>query len=340
MKPMHDMVCRATGDGDLAGLTLGEAVRRASKALADAAIEPAPREARILVAAASRRPSIDLIADAEAPLDAASARRLAEFLERRTRREPISRILGERDFYGRTFELSSATLDPRPDSETVIEAALEILKEEGLYAEPIRILDIGTGSGCLVVTLLAELPSAFGLATDISASALKTALRNAQRHGVADRLVLRQADALEEVEGRYNLIVSNPPYIPSEEIPLLDEEVRRFDPKTALDGGPDGLEIFRRIVSGLSEALDDEAAPAWALFEVGAGQAGDVAAILARSGFAQSRTWLDLGGHTRCVAVQSLDGGGKEKGLASCADEATVSLISRGRKCLSTIQKS
>lgn len=337
---MHDMVSRAKGEGDLAGLSLGEAVRRAAKALADTAIEPAPREARILVAAASGRPSIDLIAHADALLEAAAARRLAEFLERRARREPISRILGERDFYGRTFELSPATLDPRPDSETVVEAALEVLKEEGLSTQPIGILDIGTGSGCLIVTLLAELPSASGLATDISASALETALRNAQRHGVADRLVLRQADALEDVAGRYNLIVSNPPYVPSGEIPLLDEEVRRFDPISALDGGPDGLEIYRRIVSGLSEALDDEATPAWVLFEVGAGQAGDVAAILSRSGFAESRAWLDLGGNTRCVAVRSRGGGGKEKGLASCADEATVSLISRGRICLSTIQKS
>lgn len=192
-------------------MTLSDAVGRATRALMDAGIEGAARDARMLVAAACGRPQVDLIAHADSALGTNAASRLGCTVARRAGREPVSRILGEREFYGRGFRLTPATLDPRPDTETLIDAALQVLAEDGSTSEPLRILDIGTGSGCLIVTLLAELPRAEGLATDICPSALAVALCNAERHGVAGRLRLRRADALEDIDGRYNLIVSNPP---------------------------------------------------------------------------------------------------------------------------------
>jgi release factor glutamine methyltransferase len=287
-------------------MTLAEAVRTATGVLQTAGIESAPRDARALVAAASQRPALDLIAHPDAGLGTGTADRLAVMIERRIEREPVSRIIGEREFYGRAFKITPATLDPRPDTETLVDAALELCAEQGSLRQPIRILDIGTGSGCLIVTLLSELPVAQGVATDISQAALAVAAANADRHGVADRLRLRQADALEGIDDRYDLIVCNPPYIRSDDIPGLAREVRCYDPITALDGGSEGLQIFQRIAPRLQAVLGRSDNRGWALFEVGAGQIASVQRLLAASGFASFRTWVDLGGHTRCVAIQSL----------------------------------
>src|SRR5262249_44131133 len=149
--------------------------------------------------------------------------------------EPVSRILGRRDFYGRTFAITSATLDPRPDSEILITATLELVREDGLADKPPRIIDIGTGSGCLLLTLLAELPAATGLGTDISQAALDAARANALAMGLAERAEWLQADALEGVPGGFHIVVTNPPYIRTGEIPELEPEVRSFDPVQALD---------------------------------------------------------------------------------------------------------
>ncbi len=288
-------------------MTLAEAVRSAADALRTAGIEGASRDARALVAAAGHRQALDLIAQSEAPLGTGAAEHLAAMLKRRIEREPVSRIVGEREFYGRAFKITPATLDPRPDTETLVEAALEICGEAGAVQQPIRILDIGTGSGCLIVTLLAELPAASGTATDISEAALAIASQNASRHGVADRLRLRQADALDGVNERYDLIVCNPPYIPSGDIPGLARDVRCYDPMSALDGGEEGLAVFHKIAPRLRMALGGSTKLGWALFEVGAGQAVLVQRLFAANGFTAFRTWVDLGGHTRCVAIQSLD---------------------------------
>jgi release factor glutamine methyltransferase len=300
----------ATGKQELLGLhddmTLAEAVRTATGVLRTAGIESAPRDARALVAAASQRPALDLIAHPDAGLGTATADRLAQMIKRRVEREPVSRIIGEREFYGRAFKITPATLDPRPDTETLVDAALELCAEQGFLRQPIRILDIGTGSGCLIVTLLSELPVAHGVATDISQAALAVAAANADRHGVADRLRLRQADALEGIDDRYDLIVCNPPYIRSDDIPGLARDVRCYDPITALDGGSEGLQIFQRIAPRLQAVLGRSDNRGWALFEVGAGQIASVQRLFAANGFASFRTWVDLGGHTRCVAIQSL----------------------------------
>ncbi|MFA5899775.1 MAG: peptide chain release factor N(5)-glutamine methyltransferase [Hyphomicrobium sp.] len=285
-----------------APLTLGEAARSAHQALSAAGIDDPGRNGRLLVAAATGCSTGDIIAHPERQLSGGASGRLAELIERRSAHEPLSRILGEREFYGRRFALSAATLDPRPDSETLIAVALAIADREGWRDRPVRILDIGTGTGCLLLTLLAELPLASGVGTDISHEALATAAENAAALGLAERATFAAHDVLDGVEGRYDLVVSNPPYIPSGDIAGLDREVQDFDPRAALDGGVDGLDIYRRIAAGLEGVQ-----PRWVILEVGAAQADDVACVLQKA-FVKTRQaeltlHLDLGGHARCVAL-------------------------------------
>lgn len=283
--------------------TLGEAARAAQRMLSEAGIEDPGRDARLLVAAAAGSTTADIIAHPERQLSAEVQTRLATMVARRSAHEPVSRILGEREFYGRRFALSSATLDPRPDTETLIDVALSIAEREGWRDKPIRILDIGTGTGCLLLTLLAELPLATGVATDISREALAVAQSNAVALGVEERAAFEVRDVLDGVEGRFDLVVSNPPYIPSREIAGLDADVRNFDPHAALDGGVDGLDIYRRIAAGL-----DRVVKGWVIVEVGAGQANAVA-LLFQQAFVKTRQaevslHCDLGGHIRCVALR------------------------------------
>jgi len=285
------------------GETLGDAVRAAQMSLAAAGVEDAGRDARLLAAAAAGVDTADIIARPERALSADEQDRLQSMVARRCAREPVSRILGVREIYGRPFALSPATLDPRPDSETLIGAALDIAAREGWRERPIRILDIGTGSGCLLLTLLAELPLAAGVGTDISDAALQTAAENAASLGLAMRVAFTQADLLDGIEGPFDLVVSNPPYIPSGDIAGLAAEVRRYDPGVALDGGEDGLDFYRRITASLPRFR-----AGCVIFEVGAGQAEDVALLLeqafVKTRQAQLSRHADLGGHTRCVAFR------------------------------------
>ena len=165
---------------------------------------------------------------------------------RRQQREPVSRILGVRAFYGRDFLISPATLDPRPETETIIEAAFDVLGPD-MRSRPLRLLDVGTGSGCILLTLLAELPDATGLGTDISAAALDMAGRNADRLGLTGRARFAEVRSVDGIREPVDLIVSNPPYIPTGAIESLEPEVRDHDPRSALDGGPDGLAIYREL---------------------------------------------------------------------------------------------
>jgi len=278
-------------------------VRIAQRALTAAGIDDPAREARLVVSAASGLPTAEIIVRPEQMLGPGVHGRLDRMLARRCAHEPLSRILGEREFYGRRFALSPATLDPRPDSETLIEAVLGISTREGWTDRPIRILDIGTGTGCLLLTLLAELPMASGLGTDVSAEALDTAARNAVSLGLAERATFARHDVLGGVEGPFDLVISNPPYIATAEVAGLSPEVRDFDPIAALDGGEDGLGIYRRIAAGLDRILTG-----WVVLEVGASQADAVASVLQQE-FVKTRNaevcrYLDLSGHTRCVAMR------------------------------------
>ena len=289
--------------GILGPVTLGEAMRTAQRTLAAAGVEDAGRDARLLVAAAAGCTTADIIAYPERVLSANVRTRIADMVARRSKREPVSRILGSREFYGRQFMLSPATLDPRADSETLIDTSLEIAAREGWRERPIRIIDIGTGTGCLLLTLLAELPLASGVGTDISEEALATAAANARALGLGARAVFEKRDLLHGVSGPFDLVISNPPYIARADIDGLAPEVREYDPWAALDGGPDGLNMYREIASQLPSV-----SPTCAVLEVGAGQ-DEAVAVLLHQAFVKTRRaevtkHYDLGGHARCVALR------------------------------------
>jgi release factor glutamine methyltransferase len=285
-------------------LSLRELLRNASRALAQAGVETPERDARLLAAAAIGCSAAELILRPERPIDEAAGRRMADFVRRRRAREPVSRILGSREFYGRSFALSPATLDPRADSEVIVEVVLQFCDAKGWRERPLRILDVGTGSGCLLVTLLVELPHATGIGTDISQPALDTAAMNARQHDMSGRATFVHADGAEGLAGPFDILVCNPPYIASGDIPGLEPEVRDFDPLAALDGGADGLHIYRQIIPAIGRIVPC----GYAAFEVGAGQAGAVEEMLrtsidlGRQGTV--RRHLDLGGHTRCVSME------------------------------------
>lgn len=289
--------------------TLSDALRRAAQSLRDAGLDDPAAEARWLIAAAARIAPVELVVAANRPLDPGLAARIEDFIRRRSAREPLSRILGQREFYGRDFLLSEGTLDPRPDTETLIDLALEICAALPPRDRPLEILDIGTGTGAILLTLLAELKTARGIGIDISEDALNTARANAARLGLEEQASFAFCDLRAGVDTlgprRFDLIVSNPPYIASEEIPQLQPEVRLHDPVAALDGGVDGLDFYR-LLAGANAAL---APVGWLAFEVGVGQAKDVTALLTEAApGAIVRKRMDLAGHTRVVAVQPRSG--------------------------------
>ncbi|HEX5958747.1 MAG TPA: peptide chain release factor N(5)-glutamine methyltransferase [Hyphomicrobiaceae bacterium] len=288
--------------------TVGSASRLWAGELACAGIEHANDDVRRLMAGVLGLSPTRLLAEPERPLAVAELAALSACMARRLRREPVSRILGWREFYGRPFAVTPTTLDPRPDTETLVEAALEIAGAEqwaaAEAADPLRILDVGTGSGCILTTLLCELKGARGTGTDISPEALDVARANAERLGVGARASWLRADGLESVDGPFHILVSNPPYVRSGDIAHLEPEVRRFDPATALDGGADGLELYRRFAPQIARIVPE----GWAVLEVGYDQADAVAAIMTagdREVVADVRTYRDVAGKRRCVAVKT-----------------------------------
>jgi release factor glutamine methyltransferase len=257
--------------------------------------DTAALDARLLLQAAANVSHEDIIAEPERRLSAEALAQFEAFMTRRLAHEPVSRILGARDFYGRSFRLTPDVLDPRPDTETLIDAALALIRPRS------RLLDLGTGSGIIAVTLLAERPDTTGVATDLSPEALAIARSNAERHGVLSRLQLRQGSWFAPVSGSFDLILSNPPYIPASDIPGLAADVRDYDPLAALTGGPDGLEAYRAIARHAAAHLNPDG---HVLVEIGAGQADDVSALFAAAGFHNVKRFQDLGGHDRCLSLR------------------------------------
>jgi release factor glutamine methyltransferase len=283
-------------------MTLGEARRAVAPLLKAAGIAEAEREARLFIQLATKLTPERLLMEEARLLTAQEGRVLDEALKRRLAHEPLSRIQGERAFYGRIFKVTPAVLDPRPETETLVELVLEWADATGGRQRPLSLIDVGTGSGCILITLLAEMPRAQGLGTDVSREALDVARANAVLNGVAGRARFMEASTLDGVTETFDVLVSNPPYIPSGEIAGLDPGVRDFDPRLALDGGPDGLAVYRDIAAGAGTLV-----PAGLMaVEVGAGQAADVAAIFTKAvenRAGQPAMRRDLGGHTRCVAL-------------------------------------
>lgn len=297
--------------------TLEGIVRRLTAAFRSAGLEQPALDARLLVAAALDVDQVTLLRAPERVLSGpeyAAAERMAD---RRLMHEPVSRILGRRWFHGLEFDIDSSTLDPRPETETLVDGVLTRLRERGAAnTTPIRILDLGTGSGAILIALLVALPTATGLGTDLSRPALDVARRNASKHGVADRAEFRNSNWFSSIEpATYDIVISNPPYIPSPEIVRLDRDVREFDPRAALDGGDDGLDAYRALAAGVCAYL----APAGLVaMEVGAGQALAVTALFEAAGLApesRSAIWNDLAGHQRCVAATVRSGPNRKKPL-------------------------
>ncbi len=221
------------------------------------------------------------------------------FIQRRKDREPTAMILGEWDFMGLTFRLNKSTLIPEQDTEVLVETALEELKRRGLGEAPLRILDLCTGSGCILLSLLHELRNAGGLGTDLSEEALEAARENAVRLGLQERAAFRQGDLWEPVgDERFDLIVSNPPYVPTEVIPTLEPEVRCGEPYAALDGGEDGLVFYRRI---MREAAGHLKPSGIIIVESGFDEAPQIAALMQDQKLRGIRTVKDYGGLDRVV---------------------------------------
>jgi len=284
---------------------LGAVLRRATAELQRAGIDHAGNDARRLAAAVLGLSGAQILSQPERQFSPEQVERLDRCIARRCNREPVSRILGEREFYGRSFTISPATLDPRPDSETLIDAALERVGREGWLAAPLRILDVGTGCGCLLLTLLCELPNAVGIGTDISEAALAVARDNARRLGMEDRAQWLTRNALQDIDERFEILVSNPPYVRSGEIGGLEADVRCFDPWAALDGGDDGLDVLRRLIPQIPSVIPN----GWIVLEVGHDQTDAVARLLSCNNSGRNigdiEFCRDVTGRRRCVAART-----------------------------------
>ena len=280
-------------------IRLQDWLSRATQALAPVAEQPRS-EARRLVEAALNWPIASQLVDPDQTIDAASLEALDALLHRRAERlEPLSRILGRREFWGLSLEIDGATLDPRPDTETLVELALDLFSGPE-RSPPGQILDLGTGSGALLLALLSEYPAARGLGVDQDSDTLATAARNAARLGLGERARFEGGDWLSGVSGRFDLIVSNPPYIPTGNLAGLDRAVRDFDDPLALDGGADGLAFYARTLREAGRCL----APGGVLIlELGIGQADSVQALGRDSGWRLLSLRDDLAGIPRAMAL-------------------------------------
>ena len=278
-------------------INVGSALENATALLRGAGISDARREARLLVAAALGWDSARVLGFPEAELSTAAGKRLDILLARRSAREPISRILGYREFWSLSFELSPETLDPRPDSETLIEAALSALDER---PQVYRVLDLGTGTGCLLLAMLSELSASIGVGVDLCEGALQVARRNAAALRLGERARFVRGSWGDCLTGQWDVILANPPYVASDEIDWLAPEVTRFEPRLALDGGVDGLAAYRILAPAVAQLL---AATGIAAIEVGAGQARAAAGIMSRQGLALRAIRHDLSGVDRCLLL-------------------------------------
>ncbi len=270
--------------------SVGGAIRRGAAALREAGIDDPRGDARRLLAAAMAVPPDRLSLGERDPVPAAAAQRYDAFLGERAARRPVAQITGERWFFRHRFRITSDVLDPRPETETLVARALE--------TPFTRILDLGTGSGCILLSLLAEQPAATGLGTDISPAALAVAAENAARTGLSDRAAFREASWFDGIGGRFDLIVANPPYIAQAEMPDLAPEVRDWEPRAALTDGGDGLSSYRAIAAGAGRHLR----PGGRLIvEIGPTQGAVVAEMLATAGLAPVSVHRDLDGRDRVV---------------------------------------
>jgi release factor glutamine methyltransferase len=282
------------------GKTVENARRALAAELKHAGVSSAELDARLLVGAVMGLNLTGMIARGQQAVAPGQATQIEQFARRRLAGEPVARILRSREFWGLPLQLSPETLVPRPDTETVVELALEIARDESDATPQRRIVDVGTGSGAILIALLSEWREATGVGTDISVTALQTASDNAKRLGLAPRAGFVACSYMAALSGPFDLIVSNPPYIRSSDIAELDREVRDYDPLAALDGGADGLDAYRAIIPQAARLL----APGGTLIvEAGCGQSGPISQLMAASGLTPAGPpKADLAGIPRAVA--------------------------------------
>jgi len=278
--------------------TLEVARHALAKKLRDAGIDSAEANARLLIAHALNIDRAELMANGGRALDQDEMQSIDALGRRRLKREPIARIFGRKEFWSLSLQVSPVVLVPRPETETVVEAALDAVLRDALQMQELRILDIGTGSGALLLALLSELAKAVGIGTDISAAALEVARANAARCKLAGRTRFVACDIAAGLQGPFDLIVSNPPYVARGDIASLAPEVRDYDPALALDGGADGLDGYRAIAAQARHLL----APGGRLIvELGAGQEDAVRALFTKAGLTVTAVRDDLAGIPRAL---------------------------------------
>jgi release factor glutamine methyltransferase len=277
-------------------MTIGEALALATRRLTEAGVETARLDARLLLASVAGMSASAVLLEPERALAPETEADFTELVDRRCRREPVSRIIGRREFWSLDFAITLATLDPRPDSETLVEAALAQFEPE----PPRRVLDLGSGTGCLLLAVLSERPSWNGIGIDIAEDAVAVGRANARTLGLAARAHFQRGDWDQGLAGPFDLILSNPPYIPSREIPSLAPEVSAYDPRRALDGGEDGLDAYRVLAPAIARLL---APKGRAVVELGKGLADEVTGLMSAAGLEALERRRDLADVERCLVL-------------------------------------
>lgn len=278
--------------------TLSAAVTEARNRFSEAGLPDAAIEARLLIGGLLKLTSTEVFTGGDRVLTEDELARISNAVERRLKREPVHRILGSREFHGVDLLISKETLEPRPDTEILVDSVLPYLRQIVAAKGAARILDLGTGTGAIILALLKESPETQGIGSDISEDALKTAAENAARLGLSERFEAIRSDWFENIFGRFDIIVSNPPYIRSDVIPALEPEVRDFDPSAALDGGPDGLAAYRAIAADAGNFLEKDGVIG---VEIGFDQKETVAAIFRSAGFELAQAKRDYGDNDRVL---------------------------------------
>ncbi len=283
-------------------MTIRDSIAKARERLEKAGVEPASREASLLLGHVMNWDRATLLARSGDELSDVDRQAFFELIERRARREPAAQIIGYREFWSLPFVISKDVLCPRPDSETLVDLVLTMSKTRFDGTErPRRLLDLGTGSGCLVLALLSELPDVCAIGVDRSLEALSIAQANSERLGLSSRISWLCSDWASALDGSFDIIISNPPYIAVDEWAMLEPEVRLFEPEAALLAGDDGLDAYRLLAPEIKRLL---APGGFACFEHGQGQGNAIAAIMSKAGLREIARQDDLAGIGRCLTVE------------------------------------
>jgi release factor glutamine methyltransferase len=282
-------------------ISIGGARRALARMFAAAGLDTPALDARVLVGHALGLDHAELAAAAERALDPEERERIAAMASRRLAREPVSRIVGMKEFWGLPLRVNPAVLVPRPETETIVETALAAIDRDGGHARALRVSDLGTGSGALLLALLSELPNAFAIGTDLSTSALSLARDNARQLGFSERAAFVACDFAAALAGPFDLVVANPPYVASADLAQLAPEVRDHDPLPALDGGPDGLRAYRALAAHAPRLIG---AGGHMVIEIGADQADAVTSILTHTQPLDVTSAADLSGRPRALHIR------------------------------------